>query len=304
MLQRDNHELYLESLVVNELDVDILAGIPFMTSNDISLRPAKHQIVIGNSNIIHYGQTNRNATEHRIRRTQVFVLRSAPSSTVVWPGSFVEVDIPSVLDPESTLAVEPRCDRSTKPTDWPHPNIIEAIGGKIRIVNNTHEPQTLRKNEHFCQIRLTSNIPDVTETVQGTNSDTVTPRQQANTTSTHHTDTIHLDPDKILPEETRHTFRRVLQQFDDVFDQRYKGYHGAAGQFQANINMGPVQPPQRKGRVPQYAKNNLVALQEKCDELEALGVLRKPEDIGVTVEYQPIVPCKETQWKFSPCYSI
>jgi hypothetical protein len=50
--------------------------------------------------------------------------------------------------------------------------------------------------------------------------------------------------------------------------------------------MGPVQPPQRKGRLPQYARYTLVELQDKVDiSLEALGVFKRPEDLGVTVEY-------------------
>ena len=36
--------LTLEALVVEDLNVDILAGTPFMTSNDITVRPAKHKI--------------------------------------------------------------------------------------------------------------------------------------------------------------------------------------------------------------------------------------------------------------------
>ena len=49
--------------------------------------------------------------------------------------------------------------------------------------------------------------------------------------------------------------------------------------------MGPVEPPQRKGRLPQYARGKLVELQEKFDKLEELGVFKRPEDIGISVEY-------------------
>ena len=49
--------------------------------------------------------------------------------------------------------------------------------------------------------------------------------------------------------------------------------------------MGPVLPPQRKGRVPQYARDKLVELQQKFDDLEAIGVFSKPEDVGVVAEY-------------------
>ena len=49
--------------------------------------------------------------------------------------------------------------------------------------------------------------------------------------------------------------------------------------------MGPVQPPQRKGRMLQYARNLLEQLQTKFDELEASGVFKPPEDLGVVAEY-------------------
>ena len=58
------------------------------------------------------------------------------------------------------------------------------------------------------------------------------------------------------------------------------------GPFEAVVNMGPVQPPQRKGRLPQYSKGQLQKLQDKFDELENIVVFKKPEDLGNTMEYQ------------------
>ena len=49
--------------------------------------------------------------------------------------------------------------------------------------------------------------------------------------------------------------------------------------------MGPVHPPQRKGRMPGYNHDKLVKLQTKFDEFEAKGVFAKPEDIKIHVEY-------------------
>ena len=49
--------------------------------------------------------------------------------------------------------------------------------------------------------------------------------------------------------------------------------------------MGPVEPPQQKGRLPQYAHDKLVELQEKFDHLEQLAAFQRPEDGGITVEY-------------------
>lgn len=45
---RGDHILHFEGLVVENLDVEILAGIPFIERNDVSIRPSKRQIAIGN----------------------------------------------------------------------------------------------------------------------------------------------------------------------------------------------------------------------------------------------------------------
>ena len=49
--------------------------------------------------------------------------------------------------------------------------------------------------------------------------------------------------------------------------------------------MGPVEPPQRKGRVPQYSRDQLDHLQSKFDKIESQGVFCRPEDLKVVVEY-------------------
>ena len=55
MLLQGNSELTLEAVVVNIIDVDTLARIPFMFANDVSVRPAKQQIIIGGTDITYYG---------------------------------------------------------------------------------------------------------------------------------------------------------------------------------------------------------------------------------------------------------
>ena len=109
-LSRDNHSLQLEALVVNDLDVDVLAGIPFMARNDISICPAKHQITIGGTDVVNYGNPKPDTPQNHIRRTQAFVLQSGYSPTVIWPGSFIELSLPSDIAPDSSLTVEPRSD--------------------------------------------------------------------------------------------------------------------------------------------------------------------------------------------------
>lgn len=55
---------------------------------------------------------------------------------------------------------------------------------------------------------------------------------------------------------------------NEVFNPKFGSYNGASGPFKAVVNMGSAQPPQRKGKVPQYDRNKLVELQQRFDDLE------------------------------------
>ena len=91
-LTRDNHTFMFEGLVVDNLDVDILAGTPFMSVNDIAIRPAKRLITLGDGSAITYGSPKGPSTSNAVRRAHV--LRAPTSSTTVWPGEFIELTLP------------------------------------------------------------------------------------------------------------------------------------------------------------------------------------------------------------------
>ena len=79
-------------------------------------------------------------------------------------------------------------------------------------------------------------------------------------------------------------FDSVMTLYDDVFNPNIKGYNGAFGPVEGKVNRGPVEPPQCKDRLPQYVRQQLVALQEKFGALETPGVVKRPELVNVTVE--------------------
>ncbi len=251
-----------------------------MSFNDISVRPSKQQIIMKDCELVNYGTLNSESEGNRVRRTQAFVLRA--KSITLWPGDFVELDSPAELDSDSILAVEPRIDMTPPGTkNWPRPHILESVGRKIRLHNDTSEPQQLRKDDHICQVMLTT-IPE------NGNNNTVEPEtnlKKKDLKCGFHSDRVSIDPDNILPSDCHEKIRELLREHDEVFSPELSGYNGAVGPFEAVVNMGPVEPPQRKGRLPQYARNKLAELQMKFDELETKGVFKKPEDVGITVEY-------------------
>ena len=281
---RDDHELFFEGLVVKNLDTDILAGIPFMQKNDISIRPAKYQIRIGNDSIYTYGQFHPESQVHTIRRAQV--LRAPCKSTTVWPGEYLEISVPEeIFITDDTFAIEPhQCQSKNDSCVWP-PSLIKSVSGKIRIPNLTCEPHSLKKHEHFGKIHPTFLPVNDDKMLNDASCRIMKSGSHSTSPSCLYSQSVIVDSDNLLPPDVKSMFIQTLKDYDSVFNPMFSGYNGASGPFQAKVNMGPVLPPQRKGRMPQYSKTQLDELQNQFDELESLGVFRKPEDVPVSVEY-------------------
>ena len=283
VVTRGSKSFQLDALVVQNLDVDILAGNPFLVTNDIATRPAKQQIIIAGKDIVHYGpQGTKDATA---RRTQAYLLRNTDNQTVILPGEFIALRTPCDTDPDSIWALEPRidapCMHNIKPAHiWPEPQEVQSIDHSLRLTNTTDEPIMIRRNEQFCQIRPIK----VTGNVSGDYTNPSTFSHQT-TKSVPPSSTVTVDPDNCLPLHIRQAFISLHHEYESVFNPVISKYNGASGNIEAVVNMGPTLPPQRKGRLPQYSKDKLVQLQCKFDELEKCGVFAKPEAVNVTVEY-------------------
>ena len=274
--------------MVENLDVEVLAGTPFMEVNDIAVRPAKRLITLADGTSLLYGSLADRPTHYTARRA--VVLRAPAISTTIWPGDYVELELPQSLPPDSLHALEPRTDipqaRLINTSElWPPPGIISSEAGRIRVPNLTSEPIHLSRHDHFCQVSpvfspSTDEHPQCPAIAPQHPITSPTSQQVTNFSSG-----VQLDSANLLPPNVQSSFRSLLCDFDTVFDPTNQGYNGAVGPFQAKVNMGPVKPPQHKGRLPQYSRDKLQDLQNKFDELEKLGVFKRPQDINVTVEY-------------------
>ena len=257
-----------------------------METNDIAVRPAKRQVILGDGSIHNYGSHQPAAVSSVARRA--IVLRSPSSSTTIWPGEFLEVDLPSDAPRDSVYALEPRTEapsirQLTASQMWPTPAIILSVAGKIRIPNLSSQPHFLKRNEHFYEVRAVY-APEASNDNSQLQA-TLRPRPLPLQASTKHSANVCLGPENLLPGDVIAKFCSLLDEYDHIFDPKIKGYNGSVGPFEARVNMGPVEPPQQKGRLPQYTRNQLLELQHKFVELEALAVFRRPEDINIAVEY-------------------
>ena len=271
-----NKTFSLEALVVKNLDRDVIAGIPFLSEHDITLRPSKRQVNFSDGSSYVYNNLRTFKHPANVKRTSSYILH-APATTV-WPNEYLEMTVPPEWD-EQDIILEPHSgDGSNRHLSWPPPMITRPKAGKIRIPNSTDQPKVLRKDQQFAQlIPAADPSPTVPSSLPDQSSESVKPTPPIHT--------ISLDESNQLPSDIRSAFKDLHQEFSSVFDPSFPGYNRASGPIKAVVNMGPVEPPQRKGKVPQYSNDKLHELQAKCDKLEKLQVLRKPEDLGITPEY-------------------
>jgi len=110
---RDNLSFKFQALVIEDLDVDVLGGVPFTDCNDITIRTAKHLVILSDGSHKQHGSNVFNS-DPSIRRTQAHLLR-APSTTTRWPGEFLEIKIPDDAAPEGHVALERRTDAGCYP---------------------------------------------------------------------------------------------------------------------------------------------------------------------------------------------
>ena len=275
-LIRGSYTFDLDALVVRKLDVEILAGNPFLATNDIAIRPAKREIVIGGSDVVHYGTPAKTTPHSTARRTQSFLLRNQ-SQTVVLPGAYLQLTTPLESDPDALWSLEPRLDSPSnhpcKPeTAWTPPQNVLSVGHTLRIANTT-SPILINRCEQLCQVRHVIPTPISDPSACCSTHRYATPPPVHNKPFSV---SAVVDPDFSLPPEVRDEFRELNFEFDDVFDPFISKYNGASGKIEAVVNMGPNLPPQRKGRLPQYNRNTMEVCRQNLTNLKMLESLPNP----------------------------
>ncbi len=189
-----------------------------MDTNDVAVRPAKRQVILGDGTIYQYGIASSTSGAHAIRRTQAYLLRTPSKSTTIWPGEFVELDCESSIDGE--LALEPRTDFVVRTLDqqvktWPLPGVVSSVANRIRIPNETNSPVILQRNKHFaqvCPIVCPEGSSPQVDNMPCPQDSTMPPTPSAK----NHSAGISLDPDNILSPDAKAQFVPINKEFDEV----------------------------------------------------------------------------------------
>ena len=274
--------LLVDGLVNDSLDCDILAGCPFCVDNYVDVSCAREEIIMGDPNesvptIIKYG-SRPNSIQHDIYRVESTVLRT-DSSKVILPGEYLEIDTPDLHSYEGEISIEPRAD-SPLHGEWPDCNITRVIQGTVRIPNHTNEPISLKRAMHIGQIRR------VTTPIVSSDQHLPHIPSKKPPASKPYSSTTSIDPSaKLLTESERSRFAELHRDYDERFSPNISVYNGYSGNVTAYIDMGPMPPPHTKPQIPLYNQSNMRLLQDVADEIESIGVLAKPEELGVKVRH-------------------
>ena len=134
-LQHDGKIFQFDALVVENSNADILAGIPFMLTNDISLRPVKSQILFNDRTNCTYNSANKlENSAHAFHHTNTYPPRAPSVTTTILPRDFIEVPISSELNKKVELAIELRYYKMSKAYNgWPTPKYITPVAGEIKM---------------------------------------------------------------------------------------------------------------------------------------------------------------------------
>ena len=257
-------------------EIHILVGVPFCKENDATVH-LKHDFICIQGVKIPYGTKS---TKPRIYRAESYLLRNE-SSQVLFPGEYLEIKCKSLIEYDGEVAIEPRAD-SPLNGSWPSPTVSRVIHNTVRIPNTTDEPIKLLKSQHIAQVCkvTTINSSDRVPVVSSLNPK-ITPMVKNHLFSS----LITVDPDNQLSSDERKTFDALHKNYDTVFDPTFGIYNDFSGAVRAQLNFGTEKPPPLKTKVPLYNTQNLQLLQQEADKLEELGVLARPEDLGITVQH-------------------
>ena len=230
-----NHDLPITALVIEKLDCDILAGIPFCKHNDIHVHLKAETISI-NTTVIPYG-SKHSPKNPRIRRVNSVLLRNN-SEKVLMPGDFLEFEDKNLLEFDGEVAIELHQIQPTSDS-WIQPTISRVIDGTLRIPNLTDKPIRIQKSQHVAQIRPAI---DPEETLKPSMfQEPILPSKTP--CEADFTKSIATDPDGILTAKTRSNFANINERYQSIFNPNFGVYNDKSAPIRANINLGPVEPP-------------------------------------------------------------
>ena len=171
--------------------------------------------------------------------------------------------------------------------------MLEVTSGNINFINETSEPVTIKKRSSFADVVRLQEVNSYMETgigkiVEHSDDKSHFERPKILQEAKSYLDQIVVDPDNQFSNDWKLKFRSLCSQFSDTkspFPGRYNGFYG---DIDNSIDFVSTPPPSVKARLPHYSADKMKIMGQLMDDLELMGVLAKPEAVGVTPAF--VVP--------------
>ena len=271
-------------LVVRNLSVDMLVGEPGKMDNCITTIPHLKKIntrnVNGDTVLLDYA-TSRTTKRH---------LCKIESRTILYSNDSMKYSVPTHLEEEDFVALSPI---KETPSSWIRPAILKVDNGQIEIHNMSPSPVMIEKNTPFADLMQVTEMnlsdePKIQKIIQQSSDRSHYLRPKILDNDTDYTSQVSIDPDNQLAPCWRLSFRELCSKFSDVLNPNPGRYNGHYGDIDNSIDFLSTPPPSVKARLPNYPTEKLQLMATLMDKLETMGVLAKPEDVGVVPTF--VVP--------------
>ena len=276
-----------KGLVVRNLSVDMLIGEPGKLDNQIITLPHLKQVktkdVDGNTTFIRYWHRNRDSPRHLCKSIKTMVMLV---------GDKLTYKLPSHLQDQTHVAISPVRD---KQPDWIMPKVLEVSEGNVVLENKTSYPVKINKDEAFADIvgmvdldKDSDELGQINKVLDNSEDHSHLQHTKPVKVSYEYLDKVVIDPNDQLGSEWKRKFKNLCKEFADTITPYPGRYNGAYGDIDNSLDFTSTPPPSVKARLPNYSTEKLKIMANLMDELETMGVLAKPEEVGVVPAF--VVP--------------
>ena len=206
---KGHHTFKFSGLVVRSLDAPVLAGMPFLKLNKITVDYGQDSVTVDNCCKFqpnHIKSTNRSA-----------VLRVS-SQQCILPGEEATFYLPDHMPKGDPVAIEPR---TTIPQEMPRwfdcSIVVPDEDGRVSVRNVSSEPVLLGKHTQVCQARPTAEITRGCKTQLPGPDEKCVPTTISSNPKVNTTNTIQVDPSNKLTKVEQSNFHRLHSEFQEVF---------------------------------------------------------------------------------------
>ena len=151
----------------------------------------------------------------------------------------------------------------------------------------------IKKNKPFADIvkivdNSSKNSSSVNKILPPSTDNFHLQRQVALKNDEKYIDQVVIDPDDQLDIMWKNKFKDLCMEYADTINPHPGRYNGYYGEIDNSIDFISTPPPSVKARLPNYSADKLKLMAKLMDDLESMGVLAKPEDMGIVPAF--VVP--------------